>query len=86
MVDPTVNPAPARARRGARYCTIAAFVCAVIALFFLPPFFAVAAVVLGVIGATQGDKPLGWYAVAAGVAGGIIGMVIGAIVFSAANN
>ena len=84
MVQPVVDPAPVRKRRGARYCTIAAFACAVIALFLFPPVFAVAAVVLGVLGATQGDKPLGWYATAAGVAGGIIGMILGAIVWSAA--
>ena len=84
MVDPATDPGPGPRRRGARYCTIAAFACAVIALFFLPIVFALIAVVLGVVGATQGDKPLGWYAAAAGVGGGIIGMILGAIVYSAA--
>jgi hypothetical protein len=91
MVDPAATPAPVAtpvaapaAGRVARYCTIAAFACAVIALVLLPPIFALLAVVLGVVAATQGDKPLGWYAVGAGVAGGVIGMILGAIVFSAA--
>ena len=86
MVDPAANPpAPVRAGRGARVCTILAFVFAVIALFFIPILFGVVAIVLGIVAAMQGDKPLGWYAAAAGAAGGIIGMILGAIVYSAAN-
>jgi hypothetical protein len=85
MVDPAASPVPARAGRGARICTIAAFACAVIALFFIPIVFGLIAVILGVVAATQGDKPLGWYAAGAGGAGAIIGMILGAIVYSAAN-
>jgi hypothetical protein len=84
MVDPAA-PAPARVGRGARICTIVAFAFAVIALFFIPILFGLLAIILGVIAATQGDKPLGWYAAGAGAAGAIIGMILGAIVYSAAN-
>jgi hypothetical protein len=85
MVDPATNPVPAAVGRGARICTIVAFAFAVIALFLIPVLFGLIAVVLGVIAATQGDKPLGWYAAGAGAAGAIIGMILGAIVYSAAN-
>ena len=85
MVDPATSPAPARAGRGARVCTILAFVFAVVAVFFIPILFGLVAIVLGIVGAAQGDKPLGWYAAGAGAAGGIIGMILGAIVYSAAN-
>ncbi len=85
MVDPVVNPGPARASSSARIMTIAAFVCAVIALFFIPIVFGLIAIILGVVAATRGDKPLGWYAAGAGAAGAIIGMILGAIVYSAAN-
>jgi len=85
MVDPATTPAPAGVGRGARICTIVAFAFAVIALFFIPILFGLIAIILGVIAATQGDKPLGWYAAGAGAAGAIIGMILGAIVYSAAN-
>jgi hypothetical protein len=85
MVDPATNPVPAGVGRGARICTIVAFAFAVIALFLIPVLFGLIAIVLGVIAATQGDKPLGWYAAGAGAAGAIIGMILGAIVYSAAN-
>ena len=52
-------------------------------MFFLPILFGIAAVVLGVIGATLGDKPLGWYAAVAGAVGGIVGMILGALVYNA---
>lgn len=69
--------ATARPRsNAARICTIIAFVFAVIAIFFLPPLFGLVGLVLGIVGAVLGDKPLGWYAAAASVAGAIIGMII----------
>jgi hypothetical protein len=72
-------PATARPRSSAaRVCTILGFVFAVIAIFFLPPFFGLAGLILGIVGAVLGDKPLGWYAAAAAVVGAILGMVIGA--------
>ncbi|MGC1212152.1 MAG: hypothetical protein WA890_12905 [Micromonospora sp.] len=71
--------ATARPRSSAaRICTILGFVFAVIAIFFLPPFFGLAGLILGIVGAVLGDKPLGWYAAAAAVVGAILGMVIGA--------
>ena len=85
MVDPLTNPAPSHARTSARICTILAFAFAVIALFLVPLLFGLIAIVLGVVAATQGDKPLGWYAAGAGAAGAIIGMILGAIVYSAAS-
>jgi hypothetical protein len=83
MVDPATNPVRTGAGRGARICTIVAFAFAVIALFLLPIVFGLIAIILGVVAATQGDKPLGWYAAGAGAAGAIIGMILGAIVYNA---
>ena len=75
--------ATARPRSSAaRICTILGFVFAVIAVFFLPPFFGLAGLVLGIVGAVLGDKPLGWYAAAASVVGAVIGMVIGYAIYN----
>jgi hypothetical protein len=41
--------------------------------------------VLGLVGGYLGDRPLGWYAAAAGVLGGALGFVLGAIVLNAAS-
>ncbi|MFJ8577637.1 hypothetical protein [Micromonospora sp. NPDC093277] len=68
--------ATARPHNAARVCTILAFVFAVLAIFIVPPLFALVGLVLGIVGATRGDKPLGWYGAAAAVVGGIIGLVI----------
>ncbi|MCO8275011.1 hypothetical protein M1L60_30980 [Actinoplanes sp. TRM 88003] len=70
---------------GARVCTILAFVFAAVAILFAPIVFAPAAIVLGLVGGYLGDRPLGWYAAAAGVAGGVIGVILGAIVLNAAS-
>jgi hypothetical protein len=75
MADMT--PQATQPRNAGRIFTIIAFVLAVIALFFLPPILGLAAVILGIIGAYRGDKPLGWYAAGAGVACAIIGMILG---------
>lgn len=76
-------------RRGsvtaARVCTILAFVFAAVAVLFVPLLFGLAALVLGLVGGFLGDRPLGWYAAAAGVAGGVLGAVLGALVYSAAS-
>ncbi|MEV5767232.1 hypothetical protein AB0L34_22085 [Micromonospora sp. NPDC052213] len=73
----------ARPRSGAaRICTILGFVFAVIAILFLPPLFGLVGLILGIVGAVLGDKPLGWYAAVASVAGAIIGMVIGAALYN----
>jgi hypothetical protein len=66
----------------ARVCTILAFVFAAVAILFLPPIFGVAALVLGVVGGALGDRPLGWYAAAAGVAGAVIGIVLAMLVMN----
>ncbi|SBT38045.1 hypothetical protein GA0070621_0292 [Micromonospora narathiwatensis] len=68
--------ATARPHSSARVCTILAFVFAVVAIFFLPPLFGLVGLLLGIVGAVLGDKPLGWYAAAAGVVGGVLGMII----------
>ncbi|MFI5834501.1 hypothetical protein ACIA5A_12585 [Micromonospora sp. NPDC051300] len=69
--------ATARPRSGAaRICTIIAFVFAAIAILILPPLFGLVGLVLGIVGAVLGDKPLGWYAAAASVAGAVLGMII----------
>lgn len=70
---------------GARVCTILAFVFAAVAIFFVPVVFGLAALVLGLIGGFLGDRPLGWYAAAAGVAGGVLGVILGAVVMNAAS-
>ncbi|GAA4562231.1 hypothetical protein GCM10023176_02820 [Micromonospora coerulea] len=75
--------ATARPRSSAaRVCTILGFVFAVIAVFFLPPFFGLAGLILGIVGAVLGDKPLGWYAAAASVVGAILGLIIAAALFN----
>jgi hypothetical protein len=65
-----------RAGTGARACTILGFVFAVVAILFVPPVFGLAGVVLGIVGATLGDRPLGWYAAGAAVLGLLIGEVL----------
>jgi len=67
-----------RTTTGARVCTILGFVFAVVAILFLPPVFGLAGLVLGLIGAMLGDRPLGWYAAVAAVIGAVIGMVLAA--------
>ncbi|WP_249998068.1 hypothetical protein [Actinoplanes sp. M2I2] len=74
-----------RSISGARVCTILAFVFAAVAVFFVPVVFGLAALVLGLVGGFLGDRPLGWYAAAAGVAGGVIGVVLSALILNAAN-
>ena len=67
---------PARSATGARVCTILGFVCAVVAILFLPPGLGLVAIVLGLVGGMLGDRPLGWYAAVAGIVGGVLGMVL----------
>ncbi|MBL7255358.1 hypothetical protein [Paractinoplanes lichenicola] len=68
---------------GARVCTIIAFVFAALAVLFLPPVMGLVAIVLGLVGGYLGDRPLGWYAAAAGAVGAVLGMVLGAILLNA---
>ncbi|MFC8851201.1 MULTISPECIES: hypothetical protein [unclassified Micromonospora] len=67
----------------ARICTIVAFVFAALAVFVSPLIFGLLGVILGVVGAVLGDKPLGWYAAAASVAGAVLGMIINAVILNA---
>ncbi|KXK61350.1 hypothetical protein AWW66_14105 [Micromonospora rosaria] len=67
----------------ARICTILGFVFAGLAVLFSPLILGVIAVALGVVGAVQGDKPLGWYAAAAGVAAIVLGTLINMVVMGA---
>ncbi|MER6003577.1 hypothetical protein ACIHFD_54105 [Nonomuraea sp. NPDC051941] len=61
--------------------SIIGFVCAVVAVLFIPILFGLAGIVLGIVGHTRGE-PLGkWAAVAAGV-GMIIGIALGVILVS----
>ena len=77
----TDYPTPARrATTGARVCTILGFVFAVVAVLFLPPVFGVAALVLGIVGGALGDRPLGWYAAAAGVVGAVLGVLLSYVI------
>ncbi|MFE9693189.1 hypothetical protein [Micromonospora sp. NPDC005806] len=70
-------PATTRPRgNAARICTILGFVFAVIAIFV--PFLGLVGLILGIVGAVLGDKPLGWYAAVASVVGAVLGMVIAA--------
>jgi hypothetical protein len=79
------TPTPTRTRphsSAARVCTIIAFVFAALAVVFFPPVFGVAALVLGIVGGALGDRPLGWYAAAAGVLGGVLGLILAAVVIN----
>jgi hypothetical protein len=78
-------PAP-DVRRGGRGFTIAAFVCAAIAVLILPPVFGIAGIVLGAVGRSKGDRELGKWAIIASIAGMILGFVLGAIVLSASDS
>ncbi|WP_305784044.1 hypothetical protein [Symbioplanes lichenis] len=66
----------------ARVCTILGFVFAAIAVLFFPLLFGLAGLVLGIVGGALGDRPLGWYAAAAGVAGGVLGTVLAVLLVS----
>ncbi|MFC0028276.1 hypothetical protein ACFFMM_01910 [Micromonospora chaiyaphumensis] len=74
-------PASTRPRsNAARICTILGFVFAVIAIFV--PFLGLVGLILGIVGAVLGDKPLGWYAAVASVVGAVLGMVIAAAILN----
>ncbi|HWS38167.1 MAG TPA: hypothetical protein VN408_36205 [Actinoplanes sp.] len=74
------HPSGRRPISGARICTIIAFVCAAIAVLLLPVLFGLIAFVLGLVAAFLGDRPLGWYASAAGVVGAFLGIALAAAV------
>jgi hypothetical protein len=81
MTQVTTPGTTSTTRRGvsaARVCTIIGFVFAAIAVLFFPIIFGLVAVVLGIVGGALGDRPMGWYAAAAGVAGGVAGTLLAA--------
>ncbi len=57
------------------------FVCALVAVFFLPIVLGPVAVVLGVVAHRKRD-PLGRWVIAAGVLGTVLGFALGALVFA----
>ena len=74
-------PPPAASQSGGRPYALAGFVCAAVAVFFLPIVLGPAAVVLGFVAHRKGD-PLGRWAIAAGVLGTVLGFALGALVFA----
>jgi hypothetical protein len=66
----------------ARICTIIAFVFAGLAVLFWPFIFGLVAIILGLVGGFLGDRPLGFYAAAAGAAGAVLGIVLAAALLS----
>ncbi|MEO3791805.1 hypothetical protein ABGB14_16485 [Nonomuraea sp. B10E15] len=72
---------PPHQPRPTQVLSIIGFVCAAVAVLFVPILFGLAGIVLGIVGHTRGE-PLGkWAAVAAGV-GMILGFVLGIVVMS----
>ncbi|MEO3885283.1 hypothetical protein [Nonomuraea sp. B5E05] len=72
---------PHQPRPAGQVLSIIGFVCAAVAVLFIPILFGLAGIVLGIVGHTRGE-PLGkWAAVAAGV-GMILGFVLGIVVMS----
>lgn len=75
--QPPPYPQPPQ-RQGAQVLSIIGFVCAAVAVLFIPILFGLAGIVLGIVGHTRGE-PLGrWSAIAAGVCM-VVGMVLGAL-------
>lgn len=78
-------PPETKSTNDGRVYVIIGFVCAAVALVFLPIVFGPAAIVLGYVGKKKGDE-LGKWAMIAGAVGLVVGMIVGAIVFSAASD
>ena len=57
------------------------FLCAAVAVFFLPIVLGPVAVVLGFVAHRKGD-PLGRWVIGAGVLGTVLGFALGALVFA----
>jgi hypothetical protein len=82
---PTTDyPPPAPTTAGGRGFTIAAFVCAAVAVLFIPIILGPAGMVLGYMGHRRGD-PLGRWAIGAALVGMVAGFILGAILFSASS-
>jgi hypothetical protein len=77
-----VSPHGSTQVTAARVCTIIAFVLAVVALFVFPVIFGPIAIVLGIVAYVKGDRPLGMWAIVAGVVGLAVGMLLGYLVLT----
>ncbi|WP_207756585.1 hypothetical protein [Nonomuraea cypriaca] len=72
---------PVHAPPSHQVLSVIGFVCAVVAVLFIPILFGLAGIVLGIVGHTRGE-PLGkWAAVAAGI-GMIAGIVLGVLLMA----
>jgi len=80
MSNPSADYAP-RTTSGSpgRPYAVAGFICAVVAVFFLPIVLGPVAIALGIVAHLKGD-PLGRWAIAAGAAGLVLGFALGALV------
>ncbi|TDD18771.1 hypothetical protein [Nonomuraea diastatica] len=78
---PPYSQPPQQPRPANQVLSIIGFLCAAVAVLFVPIVFGLAGIVLGIVGHTRGE-PLGkWAAVAAGV-GMILGFLLGILVTS----
>ena len=80
--DPGRPPPPAPARRprvSDQVLSIIGFVCAAIALLFIPILFGIIGIVLGIVGHTRGEALGKWAAIASAVTM-VGGMILGIIV------
>jgi len=74
---------PRSSSRAGRPYVIAGFICAAVAIVFLPIVLGPVAVVLGFLAHRKGDR-LGRWVMAAGVVGMVLGFALGALVFAEA--
>lgn len=74
-------PPPPGAGEGRGY-TVAGFICAAVALLFLPIVLGPLGAVLGHVGRRKGD-PLGQWALIAGVAATVLGLLLGVLLLQA---
>jgi hypothetical protein len=77
-------PAPSIQSRG-RPFTIAAFICAALALLF-GLLAGIPGVVLGIVGHVKGDRPLAAWSIAASVVAAVISMIIAAALLSSSED
>ncbi|WP_433429190.1 hypothetical protein [Nonomuraea sp. CA-141351] len=72
-------PPPQKPQPSNQILSIIGFVCAAVAVLFIPILFGLAGIVLGIVGHTRGE-PLGKWAAVAGGVGMVLGIVLGAII------
>ncbi|MEV0597311.1 hypothetical protein [Nonomuraea cavernae] len=75
------SPYPQPQARSTPILSIIAFVCAAVALLFIPILFGLAGIVLGIVGHTRGESLGKWAAITSGVTM-IIGFILGWLVVS----